>query len=100
MAWPAIVFGWPAIGLSLALFAAAFLRPRSALGFAGLALAAPFLWYASHAPGGLLLSPALLVGLGAAAELLRRGRHAWAMACLSPFVFIVAVLAVGVLTQR
>jgi hypothetical protein len=99
MSWPAVVFGWPAIVLALGAFGAAFARGRSALGFAGLAAAAPFLLYVSAAPGGVWLSPAIFVALGAAAELLRRGRRGLAVVCCAPFVFIVVVLGAAVVSQ-
>ncbi len=99
MSWAQIVFGWPAIIVAVGTFGVAFARDRSTLGFAGLAAATPFLLYASAAPGGVWLSPAVFVSLGAAAVLLRRGRRGWAMACCAPFAGIVLVLAAAVATQ-
>jgi hypothetical protein len=99
MTWPQIVFGWPAIIASLAAFAAAFTTGRSWLGFLGLALAVPFLWYASHSPTGEWFSPALFLALLGAAVLLRQGRRRAAMVCLSPFVLVIAIMATVVLSQ-
>jgi hypothetical protein len=100
MSWPQLIFGWPAIISALGAFGLAFVGPRSFLGFGGVALAAPFLLFASLAPGGLWFSPALFLALAAAAELLRRGRHVGAAACLAPFVFIVTILALTVVAYR
>jgi hypothetical protein len=36
MGWPQIIFGWPAILLTLVLFGVAFTRERTSLGFVGL----------------------------------------------------------------
>jgi hypothetical protein len=99
MRWPQIVLGWPAIGLALACFAFAFARERSRLGFAGLAVAVPFLWYLSRAPSGLIYAPVLIVTLGSAAVLLSKGRRRLAAACLSPFVLVVVALAAAVMTE-
>jgi hypothetical protein len=73
MPWVQVIFGWPMIILTLAVFVAAFARERSALGFVGLILAVPFLWYSGHAPGGLWYSPTLLLALGAAARVASPG---------------------------
>ena len=80
-------------------FGVAFIRQRSLIGFVGLAAAVPFLWYASHAPGGEWFSPLLFLSLGAAAEWLRRGRRKWAAACVAPFVGVVVMLALLVATH-
>jgi hypothetical protein len=100
MSWPQLVFGWPTIILALAAFVLAFRRQRSRLGFAGLALAAPFLWYASRAPRGEFYSPAIFVLLVGAAWFLRRGRPRLAAACLAPFAVVAASLALYVLAQE
>jgi hypothetical protein len=99
MGWAQIIFGWPTIVLTLGLFGVAFTRERTSLGFVGLVSAIPFLVYAAGAPGRLWFSPALLLALGLAAVLLRRGRRFWAAACLAPFVVVVALLAAAVATQ-
>ena len=100
MTWPQIVFGWPTILLAIGLFTAGFMRERTKLGFLGVVAAMPFLWYASHSPGGLWLSPLLLLALGAAAELLRRGLRWPAAVCVAPFAFIVLTVAAAVASQR
>ena len=94
-----LVFGWPLIALSIALFAFAFLRGRWTLAAAGVIAATPFLWYASHAPGGLLWSPVLFVALLAAVWLLGRGRRGWALVCVTPYVVWVFVIGVAVVSQ-
>ena len=99
MSWPQVILGWPTIILALVAFGVAFIRQRSLIGFVGLAAAVPFLWYASHAPGGEWFSPLLFLSLGAAAEWLRRGRRKWAAACVAPFVGVVVMLAILVATQ-
>jgi hypothetical protein len=100
MSWPQVVFGWPTIILALGAFALAFARERSKWGFAGVVLACPFLSYASLTPGGIWLSPGLLVALGTAAVLLRRGRPTWAAVCLVPYAAMVMMLAAAVTHQR
>lgn len=100
MSWPQLIFGWPTIILAVVAFGVAFAREGSGLGFIGLALATPFLWYTSHAPRGLWFSALLFVALGTAALLLRRGQRRWAAAGLAPFIVIVLILAAAVATQR
>jgi hypothetical protein len=99
MTWPQIVLGWPAIIAALLLFAVAFSRERSMFGFLALLFAAPFLFYASRAPGGIWYAGIALVTLAAAAWLLYRGRRGWAAACVAPFAAWVIVLAVHVAMQ-
>jgi hypothetical protein len=99
MTWPQLILGWPTIILALAMFGLALSRRRSVLGFVGLALAAPFLWYASHAPSGLWFSSGMFLALGAAAELIRRGRRGWAVVFVVPFAAWVAILAAAVAAQ-
>jgi hypothetical protein len=86
--------------LALATFGVALGKGRSVLGFIGLAFAAPFLWYASHAPAGLWFSGGAFLMLGAAAELIRRGRRGLAAALVAPFAAWIVVLGVAVATQR
>ena len=99
MSWPQLVFGWPTIILALGVFAPAFTRPRSWLGFVGLASATPFLWYASHAPRGGIYALTVFVALAAAAWFLRQDRRRLAALCVAPFVLMVGALAVLVLSQ-
>ena len=94
-----LVFGWPLIALSIALFAIAFLRDRWTLAAAGLVAAAPFLWYSSHAPGGLLWSPVMFLALVAAVWLLGRGRRGWALLCPAPYVVWILLIGVAVVSQ-
>jgi hypothetical protein len=99
MSWPALLFGWPTIILAVAAFALAFVRHRSSLGFVGLALASPFLWYAMGSPSGEFYSPAIFLLLGAAAWFLRRGRPRLAAICVAPYALIVASLALYVIAE-
>ena len=100
MTWPQFILGWPTIVLALAAFGLALLKGRSRLGFLGVGLAAPFLWYASQAPSGLWFSSGAFLALGAAAELIRRGRRGWAAALVTPFAAWMVILGVAVATQR
>ena len=99
MTWPQLIFGWPTIILALVVFGLAFARSRTALGFVGLGLATPFLWYASGAPGGEWLAPVVFLALAGAALSLHRGRRGWAVACLLPFVATVLIAAAAALSR-
>lgn len=100
MSWLSIGL-WPAIGLGLAMFALAFSRQPSTLGFLGVAGFLPLIYYLGqgglHAEG--LFAAAFLVLLGATAVLLRRGRRRWALACFAPVFIWTAWLAVAVAFQ-
>jgi hypothetical protein len=100
MSWHQIVYGWPTIILAAAVFAIAFARARSWLGFAGLVCAAPFLWYATGAPRGWVYSPILFATLAIAAACLRTGRRRAAAVCVAPFGLVVVILAAAVMFQR
>jgi hypothetical protein len=100
MTWPQLIFGWPAIIFALAAFGWALLKGPSLLGFVGLMFAAPFLWYASHAPSGLWFSGGAFLMLAAAAESIRRGRRGLAAGLVAPFAVWVLILGVAVATQN
>ena len=92
--WPAVIFGWPAVVLAFATFAAGFLTNRTWLGFAGAAFAAPFCFYASGYPLFEWFAPIALAANFVSAWLLYRGRADIAFAALLPFMMVAAVLAV------
>src|SRR5438874_1149376 len=48
--WRTLVFGWPAVVLAFAAFAAGFPASRPWLGFVGAAVATPFCFYVSGYP--------------------------------------------------
>jgi hypothetical protein len=100
MPWPAIVFGWPAVGAAAIAFALAFLT-RHEWAFLGAAAAAPFCLYVSlyPIPVGRFGGPVALAANVAAAMLLRRGRPIAAAACLTPFIVVATVFAMLVINQ-
>ncbi len=68
-AWPAIVFGWPAVLLALVLSAAGITRNKPVFLAAAVAIVIPFTLYLAANPGigwiGLVI-PILLIGAGVA----------------------------------
>ncbi len=94
-AWPAVVFGWPAVIISLGLSGIGILSNRSLLVLGGAAVALPFIFYASGQPGLsvlLLVLPALHVGSAIA---VRQSRTWLAVALLLPFIFVASLTAVA-----
>jgi hypothetical protein len=85
------IFGWPAIALAVCAYAVAFRRGQSVLGFVGLALATPFLWFGTNVPGGWWISLILFVTLGCSAAFLQRGQRGWAALCFGPFFVLVLI---------
>ena len=98
-AWPAIVFGWPAILVSIALSVMGIAGGRPKWLFAAAIIALPFSLYLAGSPAfrwfGLVF-PFLLVGAG----IFIRHRHttvAWFL--LAPFVGVSGWLAILVMNQ-
>lgn len=100
MTWLRYAVGWPGIIASVGAFVIAFLRGQTWIAGVGLILATPFLWYTSKAPYGEWFSPMLFLGLAASVYLLRKGRVGLAFACFVPFLAVIGVLAIAVLSQR
>jgi len=97
--WPAIVFGWPAIVVSITLSVMGIVRERPKWLFAAAIIALPFSLYLAASPvfGWLGLTiPLLLAGAGISI----RHRHngvAWFL--LAPFVGVSGWLAIAVMSQ-
>ena len=98
--WPAIVFGWPAVGVAVTVFALAFIT-RPWLAIVGAAAAAPFCLFVTlyPFPVGRFGGPIALIGNIAAAYLMTRRRPVSAALCLAPFVIVATVFAIIVLNQ-
>ncbi len=97
--WPAIVFGWPAILLSIALSAVGIVRKRPKWLVVAAIVALPFSLYMAGSPAfrwfGLAV-PFLLVGAGIASYY-DKTRVAWAL--LAPFVGVSGWLAIVVMSE-
>ena len=98
--WPAVVFGWPAVVVSLLLAAAGIVSRRPVLLIVSALVAAPFGYYLSGAeswvaPAGLALPFVLVAGAFAVKRCLLL--LAWAF--WIPFVGAATWLAVVVLSQ-
>lgn len=97
--WPAIVFGWPGILVSIALSVMGIVRGRPKWLFAAAIIALPFSLYLAGSPlfGWLGLSiPLLLAGAGISIRH-RHTRVAWFL--LAPFVGVSGWLAIAVMSQ-
>ena len=98
-AWPAIVFGWPAVLLALVLSVLGIARLKPAYVAGGAALAIPFSFYLTGTPRfwwmGLGI-PLLLIGAAIAVKY-RRAEIAWTL--LVPAVAAVGWLAVIVIGE-
>jgi len=97
--WPAVVFGWPAVVLSLVLAAAGIVLKKPVLLVVSAVLAAPFSYYLSGAQNWMALAgPAILVTLLAGAYTVKRGLL-WLAWCLWA-LFAVAALGLAVIVLR
>ena len=96
--WP-VVFGWPSVVASIAVYAAAFLARRPWLAVVGAALSAPFCLFVSGYPKvGLLGLTALVSNCGAAWALSRRQRRV-AGILLLPFLLVAAFVGYAVFCE-
>ncbi len=98
--WPAVAFGWPAIGVSLVLAAAGIVLKKPVLLVASAVLAAPLSYYLSGAENWMAFAgPAILMTLLGGAYTVKRGllRVAWCLLAL--FAVVALGLAVIVLRQ-
>ena len=98
-AWPAIVFGWPAILASIALSAIGIVRKRPKWLVVAAIVALPFSLYLAGSPAfrwfGVAI-PFLLVGASIASNY-DKTRIAWTL--LAPFVGVSGWLAIAVMTE-
>ena len=98
--WPAVVFGWPAVVVSLLLAAAGIVLKKPFLLVVSAVLAAPFSFYLSGAQNWMAFAgPAILVSLLAGAYTVKRGLLWVAWCSLALFASVALVLAVIVLQQ-
>jgi hypothetical protein len=95
VAWPALVFGWPAVIVAITAFGLAFGLKRPWLAVVGAVVATPFCLFVSGypVPIGRLGGPIALAANFAAVWCLRSGRRGVALALLIPFVSVAAVIA-------
>jgi len=97
--WPAIVFGWPAILVSIALSVMGIVRGRPKWLFAAAIIALPFSFYLAVSPAfrwfGLVFS-FLLAGAGISIRH-HHTRVAWFL--LAPLVGVSGWLAIAVMSQ-
>ncbi len=98
--WPAVVFGWPAVVVSLLLAAAGIVLKKPFLLVVSAVLAAPLSYYLSGANNWMACAgPTILVTLLAGAYTVKRGLF-WVAWCLWALFGVVALgLAVIVLRQ-
>ena len=98
--WPAVVFGWPAVIVSVILAASGIVSRRPVLLLVSAVLAAPFSFYLSlgnnwFATVGTVIPFTLLAGAYAVKR--RRSWIAWCL--LAPFVGVATWMAVIVISQ-
>ena len=97
--WPALVMGWPAVGVSLIVFAAGLLSQRPKWVLAGSVISTPFCLYVSLYPGIRFFGLAVLSLNFLSWWASRRGRPLAAAALVVPFVVLAGVVAAAVLRQ-
>ncbi len=98
--WPAVVFGWPAIVVSLLLAAAGIVLKKPLLLVVSAVLAAPFSLYLSGAQNWMAFAgPAILMALLASAYTVKRGLLWVAWCLLALFASLCLGLAIIVFQQ-
>ena len=98
--WPAVVFGWPAVIVSVTLAAVGIVYRKSVLLLVSAVLAAPFSFYLSGAESWVAMAGAAIpLTLVAAAYAVKRRRPWIAWCLLAPFVGVAIWLAVIVISQ-
>ncbi len=98
--WPAVVFGWPAVVVSLVLATAGIVLRKPFLLVVSAVLAAPFSFYLSGAQNWIAFAgPAILMALLAGAYTVKRGLLWVAWCLLALFASLGLGLAVIVLQQ-
>ncbi len=97
--WPAVVFGWPAVMVSLALAAAGIVLKKPVFLMLSAVLAAPFSLYLSGAQNWMAFAgPTILVTLLAGAYTVKRGLL-WLAWCLWA-LFAATALGIAVIVLR
>ena len=98
--WPAVVFGWPAVIVSVTLAVVGIVGGKPVLLVVSAVLAAPFSFYLSGGNSWILtVCAALPLTFVAAAYAVKR-RRPWIGWCLlAPFVGVAIWLAVAVVSQ-
>jgi hypothetical protein len=95
----AVVFGWPAVIVSILLTLAGIAVSRSRLVLGGALVGSPFLFYLLLTPRfGWVVPPVALSYFGAALAV-ARGHRVTAFACVAPFLALAVVVAELVLRQ-
>ena len=98
--WPAVVFGWPAIVVSLLLAAAGIVLKKPFLLVVSAVLVAPFSFYLSGAQNWMAFAgPTILMALLAGAYTVKRGLLWVAWCLLALFASLCLGLAVIVFQQ-
>jgi hypothetical protein len=97
--WPALVMGWPAVGVSLIVFATGLFSQRPGLVLAGSVISTPFCLYVSAYPSIRLWGLAVLGLNFLSAWASRRGRPIVAGTLVLPFVVLAGTIARAVLEQ-
>lgn len=97
--WPSLVMGWPAVGVSVILFAAGLFSRRPGLVLAACAISTPFCLYVSAYPAFRFWGLSVLVLNVLSVRASRSGRPIVAGALVLPFVVLAGTLARFVLAQ-
>ena len=98
--WPAVIFGWPAIVVSLVLAAAGIVLKKPVLLVVSAVSATPLSYYLSGAENWMAFAgPAILMTLLAGAYTVKRGLLWVAWCLLALFAILALGLAVLVLRQ-
>ena len=98
--WPAVVFGWPTVVVSLVLAAAGIVFRLPALLFGSAVFAAPFSYYLSGAERWVALPASAIPFVLVAGAYAVKHRLDWLAWCLlTPFLGVAIWLAVVVVSQ-
>jgi len=93
MAWPALVFGWPAVVVSALCAVGGLALRRASIMMAGAFLATPFCWYLGMTPRFRYIGPSALLLYFLGVYAVSRGMDRIAVACALPFVIVAGWLA-------
>ncbi len=94
-----IIFGWPAVIISLALSAAGILWRKPVMLVIGAVICVPFAWYLSGYPAIRSAANLLPLLTGSAAYAIHKDKTNLAWLLHSPFILVSAGLAYIVITQ-
>ena len=95
----AVVFGWPAVIVSILLALGGIATTRSKTGLAGAIVACPFLFYLFLTPRLQWVAPPVAVLLFLAARAVARRRHRTALVMVAPYVGLAVFVAWLVVNQ-